>query len=316
LLRFRRQVPFAIAVVRTAASVLRASPRMLVLSLANAVLAVGWTTTVGCTLWLASSGIKDGDPSAAQAAMAVALLVLLLWGLCFFRALCFVAFSGAYARWYFRVELERPLLASVRAAWKSAGSACLGGLVIGAIRTVELVARGCRLSTGPVLGFVSCLLAFLLRCLGEVADYPSEWAYIQCAVRGTSYLDSVHIMLRLATSANLHLISCGLLLDASCTVLTLFGGLVGACSALAAHATVLSAHVAVGGFIFGSLVASAGVQAVAAGAKTVLTAWAADPEPLLLALPEVHMELTQGLLAAWGPAVEEAAARPSTQAVS
>merc|ERR1711879_1101116 len=64
---------------------------------------------------------------------------------------------------------------------------------------------------------VCCVLLLVLQCVvqcfGDILEYFSEWAYVQCAVRGTSFMDSARITYSLMTCASLEYVVQDLLVN-------------------------------------------------------------------------------------------------------
>merc|ERR1719188_1257394 len=64
---------------------------------------------------------------------------------------------------------------------------------------------------------VCCVLLVLLECvvscLGDILEYFSEWSYVQCAVRGVSFIEAARITYSMITCANLYFVIQDLLIN-------------------------------------------------------------------------------------------------------
>merc|ERR1712242_589364 len=71
------------------------------------------------------------------------------------------------------------------------------------------------------MGAILCVLECLIRCVADIIEYFSEWAFVQVAVRGTSFWDSAKITFTMITCGNLEYIISDLLLDSVASMATL-----------------------------------------------------------------------------------------------
>merc|ERR1712048_607795 len=135
---------------------------------------------------------------------------------------------------------DTPLRSSLNVALTTSfGSIVFGSFLIAGIRALELVVRTARRDAQEEGNIVTvillCVVELIISCIGDILEYFSEWAYVQCAVRGASFFQAARITYSMFTCANLQYILSDLLLD-SVVNLGSF-----ACAALAAGAGALLA---------------------------------------------------------------------------
>jgi hypothetical protein len=148
---------------------------------------------------------------------------------------------------------------------------------------------------------IFCCLEMCLSCIGDILEFFNEWAYVQCAIRGSSFCDAAKITFSMMTCANLQYIIADLLVDSVATLGAFLCGLFGAIVAAAVGSTsktdgVLIAIVcAIFGFLGGLMAGSTCLSVLGSGAKTILVCWADNYHPLAKSNPPIHDMLCEKL---------------------
>ncbi|CAE8646366.1 unnamed protein product [Polarella glacialis] len=79
----------------------------------------------------------------------------------------------------------------------SFGSICFGALLVAAMRAWEAFLCQARKQAQQEGNTACCLLLMavecVVSCIGDILEYFSEWAYVQCAVRGVSFVEAARI---------------------------------------------------------------------------------------------------------------------------
>merc|ERR1712039_958758 len=88
----------------------------------------------------------------------------------------------------------------------SFGSICFGSFLIATIRALEITVRQMRVDQQQEGNLTCCVILLVLECIisciGDMMEYFSEWAYVQVAVRGCSFMDAVRITFSMCSCAN------------------------------------------------------------------------------------------------------------------
>merc|ERR1719272_56493 len=150
---------------------------------------------------------------------------------------CHVTYCGVFGRWYYKKDKGSMLRKSVGVALTTSfGSIVLGSFLVAFVRALEATVRSARRDAQQEGNMVCCVMLLLVECfigcIGDILEYFSEWAYVQCAVRGGSFFEAARITLTFFTCANVQYILSDLLLN---SVVNL-GTLLCACTGAAAGA--------------------------------------------------------------------------------
>merc|ERR1712187_385433 len=93
----------------------------------------------------------------------------------------------------------------------------VGSFLIAGIRALELVVRTARRDAQEEGNIVTvillCVVELIISCIGDILEYFSEWAYVQCAVRGASFFEAAKITYSLCTCASLEYVCQDLLIN-------------------------------------------------------------------------------------------------------
>ena len=85
----------------------------------------------------------------------------------------------------YAVGSDRPTLGALgRAVSWSIGSICFGSLIVAIIRTIRMMLRGARRGNHIVVLLIDCILG----CIEGLMRYFNDYAYVQVAMFGKSYL--------------------------------------------------------------------------------------------------------------------------------
>lgn len=311
-------IPFTVRVVETVADVADDHPFMIFVSLVGSICSFVWTIAVFSVL--AGLSLKEKkdyaelETNLSKGIMAV-IVFLLAWGGGVIYNVCHTIYCGVFGRWYFGLKAKSLLAPSTQVALTTSfGSICLGSLLVAGVRAVEYLVRASRRQAQEDGNIVTCLILCCLDCLlsmiGDILEYFNEWAYVQCALRGTKFFDSARITYALCTCASVEYIIADLLVDSVVTLGAFFcaicGAAVGAAYCYGAGPGVTETDSSNVVFAMGALMglfggATAGASAMSifgSGTKTILTAWAEDPQPLMHSYPEIAQDFSQKLYGA------------------
>eukprot|EP00930_Biecheleria_cincta_P027966 TRINITY_DN19534_c0_g1_i1.p1 TRINITY_DN19534_c0_g1~~TRINITY_DN19534_c0_g1_i1.p1 ORF type:complete len:556 (+),score=93.64 TRINITY_DN19534_c0_g1_i1:140-1669(+) len=290
-------IPFTVRVVETVADVAEDHPCMIIVSLMGSICSFVWTIAVFSVLaGVVLKGKKDYaelETHESKGIMAV-VVFMLAWGGGVIYNVCHTIYCGVFARWYFRLKARSLLVPSTQVALTTSfGSICLGSLLVAGVRAVEYFVRASQRQAQEEGNIVTCLLLCCLDCLlsiiGDILEYFNEWAYVQCALRGTNFFDSARITYALCTCASMQYIITDLLVDSVVTLGAFFCAICG---------NMILAMGALMGLIGGTIAGATAMSIFSSGTKTLLAAWTEDPEPLMHSYPEIAQDFSQKLYGA------------------
>ncbi|CAJ1327727.1 unnamed protein product [Effrenium voratum] len=290
-----RYIPFTIQVLEMVADVSSQNPCMIVVSVLGACASSVWIVMV--SVCYAMTMLKHEKDYANQnkhlmTPLDFVFVLTLGWGCGVIAMVCHTAYCGVFTRWYF-AQPGNYLWKSLRVALTTSfGSICFGSFTIAAIRAVEALVKSAQRqasSDGNMVGCVLlCILDMLIGCIGDLLEYFNDWVYVQCALRGTSFCESVKTTYSLIVCNNVQSIIADLLISSVVSLGGLLCGLVGACVGAAMaygrchdhdhpYITAVGALVGlIGGFVGGGTA----LQIFSSGSKAILVCWAEDPDPL------------------------------------
>jgi len=260
-------------------------------------------TFAGATLQFQAQ-LENANQSQLYAIYFFSVLIF-VWGGQVVYNICHVTYCGLFGRWYCGSNEATPLRTSMRVALTTSfGSICFGSFLIAAIRALEAVVRQARYQAQEEGSTLSCILLLVLecvvQCIGDILEYFSEWAYVQCAVRGVSFIDAARITYSMTTCANLLYVIQDLLINSVVSLGALLCAAVG-CGVGAATGFVTGRGIgaiggAVIGFFAGLMAGGSAAGVLTSGTKTLLAMWAENPEPFRRAYPQIHSEFEQRIL--------------------
>merc|ERR1711920_240140 len=152
---------------------------------------------------------------------------------------------------------------------------------------------------------VLLVLECVIGCIGDILEYFSDWAYVQVAVRGVSFVQAARITYSFFTCSNMEYVIQDLLVNSVVNLGAMLCGAVGCAVGAAAGCfwgSKIGVVVASAGMGFWSGLVAGGNAAgiLSSGAKTILALWAEDPEPLRKTHPEIHSEFESRILSRVG----------------
>jgi hypothetical protein len=306
---WKHLVPFMIKVTEVVSDVIEHHPCMLSVAVIGTFLGLAWTVSVGLSfaaIFAAHEQDIDMDNNGVKYSIVFVTSLIFAWGAGVSSNVCHTTYCGVFGRWYYSPpgQDSGTLLPSFMAAiGTSLGSICFGSFLVAIVRAMEAVARqmerDARSDGNAVLAIVACLLQCFIRCIGDILEYFNDWAYVQCAVRGVSYMEAVRITYSMMTCANMKYILSDLLLGSVSTM----GAMIVAF--MSAGFTALTGYFVAGqvaaiygasiGFVIGIVGGSAALGIINSGVKTVLACWADDPRPLMQSHPQLHEEFNNRL---------------------
>jgi len=305
---YRHLIPFMIKVVQTVASVMRENPMMLAVSVLGSVIGLAWSVACGLAFagaYIAYQGSIQESSRGEQYGLYFVAVLIFIWGAQVAYNVCHVTYCGVFGRWYYGVTQGAALRKSLAVALTTSfGSICFGSFLIALIRALEAVIRQARRDAQQDGNAVCCVILLLLECvvscIGDILEYFSEWAYVQCAVRGASFIQAARITYSMMTCANVYFVVQDLLINSVVNLGALFSGAVGCAAGAGAGLALDGKQAAVGGGIIGlwaGLIAGgSAVGVLSSGTKTILALWAENPEPLQRRRPEIHAEFESRIL--------------------
>jgi hypothetical protein len=307
LLCWRALVPFMIMLVKVIATIIEGRPMVLAVSVIGSLAGIAWVIVAS----LAFAGLSvtanfDLQNKYVRYSTYFVYILALVWGLMVAYNVCHVTYCGVFGRWYHRKDTGASLQKSLGVALTTSfGSICLGSFLVAFIRALEAVVRSARQDAQQEGNVVCCILLLAIECfitcIGDILEYFSEWAYVQCAIRGASFFEAARITYSFFTCANLQYILSDLLLDSVVNMGTFVCAVLGAgAGALVAVLMNTSSPAiawgAVVGFLSGMVAGGSAVGIISSGTKTILACWAEDPEPLRQTHSEIHAEFESRIL--------------------
>lgn len=286
-------IEFTARIVEHCGEITLENPCMFLVALIGAIVSAIWSIIVAFALDGVVAAYQTEIESSRYTSYAVfgAFFFCWIWGCMVSSGVCYTTFCGVFGRWYYSAEghyEENVLMSSFCAASTSSlGSICFGTFLVAAVRTAEFIVRNMRQDAQEdgniVLCIVLCCVQCILDCIGDIIEYFNEWAYVQCAIRGTSFCASAKIVFSLCTVANVWAIWSTLLIDSVVNFGSFLAGFCGAAVGAgigyvgSLETCLLSA---LAGFIAGNTVGWCCMSTFTAGAKTLCTCWAENPETL------------------------------------
>jgi len=279
---WRSRIPFATAVLETAAGIVQQYPATTSFAIGACVLNVIWLI-----VWIfAFAGmLSEGNTWFGQ----VFLVFSLYWTFQVIKNLLHVTISGTVATWFFLGDSgpENPTLnAFKRGATYSFGSICFGSLLVALIQTARWIVRSfqSKNQNNVAAQFISCIIICLLNLLDRLVQYFNKYAYVQVATYGKSFTeaarDTWHLFEQHAMEAliNDDLIS-GVLIMGSFVGAIIVGIIAGIWSHGVLE-TVPWGVAAFAGFFIGYFMMIFSMQVVDSAVATIFVCFAEEPQAL------------------------------------
>lgn len=284
-------IPFTIQLAETLAVVMQQNPCTIFVAILGGIVGLLWPFF--CILTLIAV-----DVSPNSEALRVGFIFVLLWGAFIASYWTHTIMCGIYGRWYYAKDKGSEVMTSIKTSTTSNfGSICMGAFIIAAIRTLEILLRQAeqqaREEGNAVLAIGVCVLRCCVSCIGDLVEYISEWAYVQVAVRGTSFCDSAKCTYALLTWGNIQFILSDLLIDSVGLMATLMCFAAGLGMGILGNAQNWDDDngMAVGailGLVPAMMISTAAGNVITAGSKTILASWAENPDALAEHRPDLH----------------------------
>ncbi|CAK8986481.1 Protein PNS1 [Durusdinium trenchii] len=234
-------VRFTTIFLKCVLRVVERHPAMLMICFVNGLISALWSLACGATLL--SAAVYDDDihvvlksktsTSAAKMGLMFLYALIYYWGSQVCLNTAFTACSGVFCRWYFDKDQGSPAASSLKVAWTSSfGSICYGSFVVAVVRAIEFLVRQCRREAYEEGNYVTCVLLCiveqLIGCVGDILEWISNFAYVQCALRGLGFCDACRATFAINTYSNVEAITSSLLIDwVPAMAAVLIGGLCG-----------------------------------------------------------------------------------------
>jgi len=307
-------IPLTVLLLRTVIHVVEVHPSMMVLCVVSGLIAAAWS--LACFTCLLGSTIVDEEmaslvKSKVSASPMKALLIFLfvlvyIWGQLVSMNTAHTACAGVYGRWYFQKDAGAPVLNSLRVAWTTSfGSICYGSFIVALVRAVQAVVRALRKEAEEDGNIVLCIVLRIIECMidcaGDIIEGITEWAYIQCAVRGVGFCDACWATFAVWVHSSVDAVVAALLID---LVPFLGALLVGALSAIVGF-VVFHARVAMEGwsasvfcfcFFMGFGCSIAALMPLKSGSTTIIICYAEEKDFLRRKAPALYEGLCQAQL--------------------
>lgn len=304
-------IPFMIVLTKFVADIIRQNPGLFLVSLLGSTLAFVWSLVVGLAIlgaYLEHEDTHKDQHRGVQYAIYFVCVLVFIWGSLVAYNLAHVTYCGLFGRWYFKKDEGSQLMKSFTVATTTSfGSICLGSFLIAIIRaleaTVSLMRRDAQEDGNIVCCVILCIIECLISCIGDIMDYFSEWAYVQVAVRGVNFCDSVRITFSFMSCANLVYVLKDLLLNAVVNFGSILCGVAGAVVgagvgwSFGGDDNLKAIAGALVGFWGGVLAGGSAVGMFSSGVKTVLVLWAERPDELQQTHPEIHRQFEEKIMA-------------------
>lgn len=290
-------IQFTAEVVEECGTITLDNPCMLLVAIGGGILAAMWSLVVAFALDGVVAQFQDEISKSRYVAYAVfgCFFFVWIWGCMVSAAVCYTTYCGVFGKWYYSGEdggeyQEGNVICSslCNASTTSLGSICFGTFLVAAIRTAEFIARRMQQDAmedgNIVLCILFCCIRCILDCIGDIVEYFNEWAYVQCAIRATTFCESAKIVFSLCTAANVWAIWATLLIDSVVNFGSFMTGFAGAVVGagigyIGSVETCLLG--ALCGFVAGMGVGWCVMSVFTAGAKTLCTCWAENPDTLM-----------------------------------
>eukprot|EP01059_Diplonema_ambulator_P003950 TRINITY_DN1365_c0_g2_i1.p1 TRINITY_DN1365_c0_g2~~TRINITY_DN1365_c0_g2_i1.p1 ORF type:complete len:610 (+),score=205.28 TRINITY_DN1365_c0_g2_i1:229-1830(+) len=184
------RIPFAAECLRCACTVILTYWGLVVVAFSMLLLQV-----VFIIFWSASIGSKD-QPLVIGGFFIVAAFVF-YWGMEVFKNVGHTTTAGVTADWFFslggpatppyflvRSNTATPAAFKRTVTW-SFGSICFGSLVVAILQTIKLI---CDMATDDQNAVLRCMVLCIIDCLTQLLQYFNDYAYVQVAMFGKSYV--------------------------------------------------------------------------------------------------------------------------------
>jgi len=277
------------------ADVIKENPSTVAISLVGGIYGLVWPMLV---IFSALATVPE-LPAVSPRLIVLPYVFILLWGAQIGYFYTHTILCGIFGRWYYKMDQASPMCSSIKGATTALGSIAFAAFLVAAVRTVQVaiaMAKQDAIEDGNVVLAVALMcLECLVSCIADLLEWFSEWALVQVAIRGTTFIESAKITYTMATSSNLPSIMVVLLIDSVANMAMLIclvfstGAAAGAVYLTNDGDSTLTAVAAIIGIMPGLFIGQTAGSLVASGAKTVMMSWAEKPEVLAQLRPELAL---------------------------
>jgi hypothetical protein len=156
---------------------------------------VTWSIAIFGVNYAVSCDAKTGSCSenGLSGGLVFLLILALFWTIQVIQNTVHVSVAGTVGTWWFVPEDARSYCSRAvrdsffRATVLSAGSICLGSLLVAVIQTLRYFAEQMRNQEDNIL---KCIADCILSCIESYASYFNQWAYIYVGLYGYDYFSA------------------------------------------------------------------------------------------------------------------------------
>eukprot|EP00760_Papus_ankaliazontas_P022175 PhM_4_TR18809/c2_g1_i1/m.32266 len=276
----RDRIPFAAKCLSTSAEIVDQYK-------ATMVNAAAWLMTTMLFIVLWSFGVYSKDGLDAGNFVMWLWLLLFYWSVQVFANIIHVTTCGVVAMYYFtgggQAMPANPTMGAMRRATSySLGSICFGSLIVAALKTFRAMVRQAMRGENE---FVRCIVMCVVDCIERLMEYFNEYAYVQVAVYGKSYIQAAKDTWNLVKTSGVLALINDQLLQVVFIMFALGGGLLTGAVLLIASGTWV--YFVLGLFI-GMTVVSMLAGLVQSGVQTLFVCFAEDPMALQRSNPMLY----------------------------
>jgi hypothetical protein len=291
----RQFIKFTGACFEVTLSFLRRHPSTLVLGPVSLVPAVCWAVLVSLCLYAnqqRAAEIDDADEARMVQVKMLFLVLSLYWVWQYVASTVHVTVAGAFASWYFfGSRATSVVLSSLRRGFWSAGSVCLGSLIVAILQFIRnLVSRN-----GDGENF---LAQMVLSCIESLVRFYNKYAFCYVAIYGQSFSEAGRSVFSLFERHGIATLLNDSTTDLILTMAVFIGGAFGMLATgvigIAVYGTSSGALffvMAGGAFVSGGLVYFV-MQTVDSCVATLFVCFVEDPAALSVTAPEAYTILS------------------------
>ncbi|KAL6078468.1 pH nine-sensitive protein 1 [Balamuthia mandrillaris] len=294
-LSWRRRIPFAVEMLKTASSLISQFPATVTIAYIALFFQIVWIF-----FWATTAVMVQQYSQAATGVLSVFLLFSFYWTSQVIKNVVHVTAAGTFATWYFRQSNAMPsnptLKSFKRASTTSLGSICLGSLIVAVLKTLRAICYSLRRNNSD--NIVLVIIGFLAECIIALLDallrYFNTYAFTQVAIYGKTYVQAAKDTWEMFTSHGLWAIINDNIISSVLTLAAFVsGGVTATFAALITYFVEVDAWIAmtVIGFFIGFVVVLVVLEVVESAVVTIFVCFAEDPQTLQFNHPQLHARL-------------------------
>ncbi|KAL6053502.1 pH nine-sensitive protein 1 [Balamuthia mandrillaris] len=294
-LSWRRRIPFAVEMLKTASSLISQFPATVTIAYIALFFQIVWIF-----FWATTAVMVQQYSQAATGVLSVFLLFSFYWTSQVIKNVVHVTAAGTFATWYFRQSNAMPsnptLKSFKRASTTSLGSICLGSLIVAVLKTLRAICYSLRRNNSD--NIVLVIIGFLAECIIALLDallrYFNTYAFTQVAIYGKTYVQAAKDTWEMFTTHGLWAIINDNIISSVLTLAAFVsGGVTATFAALITYFVEVDAWIAmtVIGFFIGFVVVLVVLEVVESAVVTIFVCFAEDPQTLQFNHPQLHARL-------------------------